>query len=121
MAQILGGLKRRPGLHPGAHGAIEQEQLLRVACMSSIDFRKTEPFYEVRGNIVLFGNFGQKRVRCSISAEVLKERFGAKGDSAAELFEAFLPNQPLIEEAFSRKFGEMGRHVDAVVLRLRDL
>jgi hypothetical protein len=89
--------------------------------MSSIDFRQTEPFYEVRGNIVLFGNYGQKRVRCSISAEVLKERFGAKGDSAAELFEAFLPNQPLIEEAFSRKFGEMGRHVDAVVLRLRDL
>ena len=89
--------------------------------MSSIDFRKTEPFYEVRGNIVLLGTYGQKRVRCSISAEVLKERFGAKGDSAAELFEVFLPNQALIEEAFSRKFGEMGRHVDAVVLRLRDV
>jgi hypothetical protein len=89
--------------------------------MSSIDFRKTEPFYEVRGNIVMLGSYGTKRVRCSISAEVLKERFGAKGDSAAELFEVFLPNQAAIEEAFSRKFAEMGRHVEAVVLRSRDL
>lgn len=89
--------------------------------MMSIDFRKTEPFYEVRGNIVFFGTYGPKRVRCSVSAEVLKERFGAKGDSAAELFEVFLPNQSAIEEAASRKFAEMGRHVDAVVLRLRDL
>ena len=89
--------------------------------MSSIDFRKTEPFYEVRGNIVMLGTYGGKRIRCTISAEVLKARFGAQGDTAAELFEVFLPNQALIEEAFSKKFAEMGRHVEAVVLRIRDL
>ena len=89
--------------------------------MSSIDFSKTEPFYEVRGNIVMLGTYSGKRVRCSISGAVLKERFGAQGDSAAELFEVFLPNQALIEEAFSKKFAEMGRHVEAVVLRTRDL
>lgn len=87
----------------------------------SIDFRKTEPFHDhIRRSIVFIGHYGDKRVRCAISAEALKERFGALGDSGPELFDAFLPNRTVIEQAASRKFDEIGRFVDAVLLRPRD-
>lgn len=87
----------------------------------SIDFRDTEPFHDhVRETIVFIGRYGTRRIRCAISIDALKERFGATGNSLAELFDAFLPNQAAIQEAASRKFRDVGRNVDAVLLRPRD-
>ena len=87
----------------------------------SIDFRNTEPFHDhVREAIVFIGKYGPRKIRCSISADALTQRFGATGASLSELFDAFLPNREAIEAAASRKFEQMGRNVDAVVLRPRD-